>query len=207
MNLHQDDQRISTSHGEGHARVLKIVLLVNLAMFFAEAVGGVLFRSVALLGDSMDMLEDAVVYAVSLYVMDRGPLWKARAAFLKGIVMILLGGGVLVQTIRHAFTGVVPSAGGMGIIGLAAMAANTFCLVLLYKHRSDDINMRSTWLCSRNDVISNVGVMLAAALVRWLGSPWPDVIMGGAIAAMILFSSVGILKEARMELRNEGGNG
>ncbi len=206
MSSCHDDICFPSHRRDDHVRVLKIVLAINLVMFVAEAVGGLFFHSVALLGDSMDMLEDALVYAVSLYVIDRGPLWKARAAFLKGLVMMLLGGGVLAQTIRHAFTGVIPSASGMGIIGLAAMVANTFCLVLLYKHRSDDINMRSTWLCSRNDVIRNVGVMLAAVLVRWLGSPWPDVIMGGAIAAMILFSSVGILKEARRELKYEGGN-
>ncbi len=206
MSSCHDDNCFHYHHREDHIRVLKIVLAINFVMFVVEAGGGLLFRSVALLGDSMDMLEDALVYALSLYVIDRGPTWKARAAFLKGLVMMLLGGGVLAQTIRHAFIGVVPSAGGMGIIGLAALAANTFCLVLLFKHRSDDINMRSTWLCSRNDVISNVGVMFAAVLVRWLGSPWPDVVVGGAIAAMILFSSVGILKEAHMELKNEGGN-
>jgi Co/Zn/Cd efflux system component len=91
----------------------------------------------------------------------------------------------------------------MGAIGLAALAANTLCLLLLYKHRGDDLNMRSTWLCSRNDVVANGGVMLAAALVRWLGSPWPDIIVGGAIAVMILGSSIGILREVRRELKDK----
>jgi cation diffusion facilitator family transporter len=199
----QDSHCFSSPHREDHIRVLKIVLAVNAAMFVAEAAGGLLFRSVALLGDSMDMFQDALVYAVSLYVLDRSPLWKARAALLKGLIMLLLGVGVLGQTVRHAFTGVVPAAGGMGAIGLAALAANTLCLLLLYKHRGDDLNMRSTWLCSRNDVVANGGVMLAAALVRWLGSPWPDIIVGGAIAVMILGSSIGILREVRRELKDK----
>lgn len=205
MSPCDDDCFPSVLRGK-QARVLKIVLAVNVAMFLIEGAGGLLFHSVALLGDAMDMLEDALVYALSLYVVNRGLLWKARAALVKGLIMMLLGLGVLAQTIRHAFSGIVPAAGGMGAIGLAALAANTFCLLLLYKHRSDDLNMRSTWLCSRNDVIGNVGVMLAAVLVRGLGSPWPDILMGGAIAAMILASSVGILGEAHGELKNEGGN-
>ncbi|MBK8871875.1 MAG: cation transporter [Elusimicrobia bacterium] len=99
--------------------------------------------------------------------------------------------------------GVVPSAGGMGAVGVAALAANALCLLLLYKHKDDDINMRSTWLCSRNDVLANLGVMLAAALVLWLGSPWPDIVIGGVIAAMILISSIGILREALHELKGK----
>jgi cation diffusion facilitator family transporter len=196
-----DDCFPSALRGE-QARVLKIVLAVNVVMFLIEGVGGLLFNSVALLGDAMDMLEDALVYALSLYVIDRGPRWKARAALVKGGVMFLLGAGVLLQTIRQAISGVVPVAGGMGMIGFAALVANACCLMLLYKHRGDDLNMRSTWLCSRNDVIANAGVLLAAVLVQWLGSPWPDIAMGGIVAAMILVSSVGLLREVRKELRH-----
>ena len=187
-------------------RVLKIVLAVNVVMFIVEAASGWIFHSVGLLGDSMDMLEDALVYALSLYVMDRGPRWKARGALVKGLIMFLLGVFVLGQTISHAFSGVVPAAGGMGAVAFAALAANALCLFLLYKHKGDDLNMRSTWICTRNDVLGNIGVMLAAVLVRWLGSPWPDIITGGAIAAVILSSSIGILKESRNELKHEGGN-
>jgi len=193
------------SNGE-HSRVLKIVLLVNATMFVAEVVGSWFFHSVALLGDSMDMLQDALVYALSLYVLDRGPVWKARAALIKGGTMLVLGAGLLTQTVRHAFTGVVPSAEGMGAVGLAALAANACCLFLLYNHRGDDVNLRSTWLCSRNDVISNIGVMVAAVLVSWLGSSWPDILMGGAIATLILSSSVIILREARTEIKKERGS-
>lgn len=203
MSSCHDHDCLSSPLREDHIRVLKIVLAVNLAMFIVEAVGGLFFRSVALLGDSMDMLEDALVYAVSLYVMDRSSRWKAGAALGKGLVMLLLGLGVLGQTVHHAFSGVVPSAGGMGAVGVAALAANALCLLLLYKHKDDDINMRSTWLCSRNDVLANLGVMLAAALVLWLGSPWPDIVIGGVIAAMILISSIGILREALHELKEK----
>ncbi|MBK7546275.1 MAG: cation transporter [Elusimicrobia bacterium] len=203
MSSCHDHDCLSSPLREDHIRVLKIVLAVNLAMFIVEAVGGLFFRSVALLGDSMDMLEDALVYAVSLYVMDRSSRWKAGAALGKGLVMLLLGLGVLGQTVHHAFSGVVPFAGGMGAVGVAALAANALCLLLLYKHKDDDINMRSTWLCSRNDVLANLGVMLAAALVLWLGSPWPDIVIGGVIAAMILISSIGILREALHELKEK----
>lgn len=198
------DDCLSPVHREDQARILKIVLAVNAGMFLVEGAAGLLFHSVALLGDSLDMLEDALVYALSLYVLDRGPAWKIRAAFIKGGIMFALGASVLGQTVRHAFSGVIPEAGGMGAIGLLALAANALCLSLLYRHRGDDLNMRSTWLCSRNDVIANVGVMLAAVLVRWLGSPWPDIVMGGAISAMILASSVGILQEARREMKEMG---
>jgi cation diffusion facilitator family transporter len=195
------DDCLTPIHREDQIRVLKIVLAVNVVMFLAEGAGGLIFRSMALLGDALDMLEDALVYGLSLYVIDRGPRWKARAALIKGVVMLALGAGVLVQTVRHSLSGVVPAAGGMSLVALAALAANAFCLFLLYKHREDDLNMRSTWLCSRNDVIANAGVIAAAVLVRWLGSPWPDISMGAVIAVMILTSSVTLLKEARRELK------
>jgi cation diffusion facilitator family transporter len=189
--------------GDAQARVLKIVLAVNAAMFLAEAAGGLLARSTALLGDSLDMLEDAAVYAVSLYVLRREPRWKTRAARLKGLVMLALGAAVLVQAVLKAFSPAVPDAETMGAVGLLALIANAFCLFLLYKHKGDDLNMRSTWLCSRNDVLANMGVLVAAALVHATGSKWPDVLVGGAIAALILTSSFSVLKEAKIEGKGE----
>ncbi len=193
---------LSTVLRKDHIRVLKIVLAVNAAMFVAEGVGAYLFQSVALLGDAMDMLQDSLVYAVTLYVMDRSTRWKAGAALGKGLLMLFLGAWVMGQTIYHAFSGVVPAAQGMGLVGLAALAANTYSLVLLFRHKDDDLNMRSTWLCSRNDVVANVGIMAAAGLVRWTGTPWPDLLMGGGIAAMILVSSFHILRESLHDLRS-----
>lgn len=201
MSSCNDDHCLSSPHRADHIRVLKIVLAINAAMFVIEGVSGFLFRSVGLMGDALDMLEDALVYALSLYVVDRGPRWKARAALIKGAIMLALGAGVLAQTIRHAITGIIPSSGGMSLVGLLALTANATCLFLLFRHKDDDLNMRSTWLCSRNDVIANIGVIFAAFLVRWLHAPWPDIAIGTIIAAMILTSSIGILREARRELK------
>jgi cation diffusion facilitator family transporter len=182
-------------------RVLKLVLAINSVMFFIEATAGVMARSTALLADSLDMFGDAAVYAFSLYVIDRGPVWKSRAALAKGILMAAFGVGVLAQAVAKMLTGVSPQAETMGVVGAVALAANVACLSLLYRHRSDDLNMRSTWLCSRNDIIANCGVLVAAGAVAWLGSGWPDVVVGLAIAALFLKDAAAVLRDATGELR------
>jgi Co/Zn/Cd efflux system component len=182
-------------------RVLVTVLAINAVMFVIEAAGGVFARSTALLADSLDMFGDASVYALSLWVLHRGAVWRARAALVKGAVMGLFGAGVLVEAALELGSGLSPQAHTMSAIGLLALAANVACLVLLYRHRTDDLNLRSTWLCSRNDIIANLGVLLAALAVAILGSGWPDVLIGGLIAALFLRSAASVVRDAAAELR------
>lgn len=186
---------------ETQASTLKIVLAINAVMFLVEAIAGILGNSTALLADSLDMFGDATVYAFSLYVLDRGAIWRARAALLKGGIMAAFGVGVLLKVIYQAMSGIVPEGETMGIIAGIALTANSFCLFLLYRHRSDDINMRSTWLCSRNDLIANIGVILAAWGVLKTGTLWPDVAVGSVIALLFLLSAKGVIQDSRRELK------
>jgi len=183
------------------SRVLKIVLVINAAMFLAEVVAGLLTHSSSVLADSLDMLGDAVVYASSLYVLGRGPVWQSRMAVFKGGVMVLLGLSVLIDAGLKARGARPPVAEGMGVMGLVALGANLLCLYLLTRHREDDINMRSVWLCSRNDIVANVGVLLAAAGVALFESRWPDVLVGAVIAIVVLSSAARVMREARAALR------
>ncbi|MDX2054020.1 MAG: cation transporter [Polyangiaceae bacterium] len=159
-------------------------------------------RSTALLGDSLDMFADAAVYGLSLYVINLGPSWTARASLAKGVLMALLGGGVLTTAIYNAVTQVVPDAPTMGAIGLVALAANVACLALLFRRRQDDINMRSSWICSRNDIIANISVIAAAAVVGISGSRWPDIFVGVAIATLFLSSARGVLRDGLLALKH-----
>lgn len=182
-------------------RVFRIVLGINLGMFVLESVAGILAYSTALLADSVDMLGDAIVYGFSLYVVGRRAAWQARAALLKGGIMAAFGVGIFAQVVFKIHQGLVPTADVMGLVGMMALAANLLCLMLLWQRRGDDINMRSAWLCSRNDVIGNAGVLLAALAVRLTGSPWPDIAIGLLIAALFGRSAIAVICEASREFR------
>jgi Co/Zn/Cd efflux system component len=173
-----------------------VVLAINVAMFFVELMAGLMAQSTALLSDSADMLGDAVVYGFSLYVIARGPVWQARAALLKGGIMAVFGAGILVEAGTKLTRGVTPSADLMSGIGLLALVANASVLVFLWRHRADDLNMRSVWLCSRNDVVANAGVLLAALGVALTGSAWPDVAVGLGIASLFVASAAGVILAA-----------
>ncbi|HMQ05604.1 MAG TPA: cation transporter [Pyrinomonadaceae bacterium] len=189
----------------GQSKTLWIVLFVNAAMFVIELIAGHLAGSVALQADSLDMLGDALVYGFSLYVIARSIKWRAASAILKGTVMAVFGLGVLGQTIYKLFYGGIPEAQLIGGFGTLALLANLFCLFLLTRHRSDDVNMRSTWLCSRNDIISNVSVLVAAALVSASGTMWPDIVVGLLITGLFLRTALSVIAEARAELNNPVG--
>ena len=177
-------------------RVLHVVLWINVAMFLVESVAGVLGHSTALLADSVDMLGDAIVYGFSLYVVGRGLMWQARAAVLKGVIMAAFAVGVLLQVVVKIVRGLPPIVEVMGVVGLLAFAANVLCLVLLWRRRGDDINMRSAWVCSRNDVAGNAGVLVAAGAVALTGSPWPDIAIGLLLAVMFGHSAVRVIRDA-----------
>ena len=183
-----------------HGRVLGAVLAINALMFIVEFAAGILAGSSALLADSLDMLGDSLVYAFSLFVVHRSLRWKARAALFKGAIMALFGIAVLVEVAFKLQTATPPEAPTMAVIGIVALAANTVCFALLWRHRDDDINLRSTWLCSRNDLVANVAVLVAAAGVAWTGSGWPDILVGLGIALLFLRTASTVLREAFAEL-------
>lgn len=185
---------------ERQTATLRLVLLVNAAMFVVELVSGLLAGSLALLADSLDMLGDALVYGFSLYVVARGPLWKSRAAVAKAAVMGLFGAFVFGQLVYKLIFPQLPTVETMGGVGVLALVANGVCFALLWRHRAEDINMRSVWLCSRNDLIANVSVLFAALAVWLTLSPWPDIVVGALICGVFLRSAFLVAREARAEL-------
>src|SRR3989338_3126539 len=184
---------------------LKIVLAINAVMFLVELTAGLISGSVSLVADSLDMLGDALVYGFSLYVVARSEKLKAIAALFKGGIMAVLGLFVLGQAIYKILFPHVPAYEAIGVIGLLALAANSLCFFLLWRHRSDDINMSSVWLCSRNDVIANVSVLFAAAGVWYTHSGWPDILVGLALAVLFLRSSIFVLRGAVTAVREIKG--
>jgi cation diffusion facilitator family transporter len=181
--------------------VLQLVLAINAVMFVAEGTAGLVAHSTALLADSLDMLGDAFVYALSLYALHRSTRWRAGAALTKGVIMAAFGIGVVMEAMFKMSAGVMPEGSLMGIFGIIALAANVSCLILLMRHRSDDLNMRSTWVCSRNDVIANGGVLLAAAGVAMTGTVWPDILIGLVTAGFFLISAWGVIRASLLEFR------
>lgn len=186
---------------ERQGRILRIVLAINVVLFLTELVAGYLAASTSLMADSLDSLGDALVYAFSLYVLFRSERWRVAAALLKGLIMLGFGIAVAAALLGRVLAPVVPVAEMIGGFGLFALACNLTCLILLTRHRSDDINMESVWLCSRNDIIANVGVILAGVGVAFTGTMWPDFIVGAAIAALFLRSAFYVLSQALGEYR------
>ncbi len=197
---HEDDSHL-TALRQRQTRMLWAVLVINAGMFVTEFTAGWIADSTALLGDSLDMLGDALVYGFSLWVVTRSERWKAVAAGLKGTVMAVFGAAVLMEAASKVVWGGVPQPPIMAVFGAIALAANSLCLVMLTRHRGDDVNMRSAWICSRNDLIANGAVLLAAAMVHASRSPWPDIVVGVAIAGLFLRSSGLVLSDARRSHR------
>ena len=189
------------AHG-AKRKILWTVLVLNLIMFFVEGITGWMAQSNALMADALDMLGDAVVYGFSLFVIQLDPIWRTRSGILKATIMSVFALSILGSAIYRVYHHVVPIPSAMGIVGSIALAVNLLCAYLLLRFRKDDINMRSAWLCSRNDVLANLGVLAAAGGVAWTGSHWPDLAVGVIISVMILQSSFGIFKDARLELKN-----
>lgn len=192
----EDDEHLSALR-ERQARMLWAVLAINSVMFMIEFGAGWWAGSTALLADSLDMLGDALVYGLSLFVVARSLRWKAASAGVKGGIMLGFGLLVFGEAVAKAFSGHAPQSHLMLAVGVLALAANALCLLLLTRHRDDDVNLRSSWICSRNDLFANAGVIAAGAVVAATGSVWPDIAVGLVIAGLFLKSSGGVLREAR----------
>lgn len=189
-----------------YRRVLWVALLVNLAMFGVELAGGLQAGSVSLLADAVDFFGDAANYGMSLAVLGLALRWRARAALLKGLSMGAFGVFVLGRAAWAAVSGTVPEPLTMGAIGALALVANVAVAALLYAWREGDANMRSVWLCSRNDAISNLAVMLAALGVFGTGSGWPDLAVALVMGVLALTAASAVIRQARVELRPEAAH-
>lgn len=183
-----------------YRRALWIALVVNAAMFFVEIIGSAQSSSTSLLADAIDFFGDAANYGVSLLVLSLGVIWRSRAALLKGVTMGAFGLFVLGKTVWSVSSGTLPEPVTMGMIGLLALMANLGVAVLLYAFRDGDANMRSVWLCTRNDAIGNVLVMIAAAGVFGTNSGWPDWIVAATMGALALSASISVIRRARAEI-------
>ena len=182
-------------------RALWIALAVNAGMFLAEIVAGAAAGSASLQADALDFLGDAANYAISLSVAGMALAWRARAALLKGASLGVLGLWVLASTGWHAYAGTLPQAEVMGVVGVLALLANAGVALMLYRYRGGDANMRSVWICSRNDAIGNVAVLLAAAGVFGTGTGWPDLAVATIMAALGISGGWQIVRQAWAELR------
>jgi len=183
-----------------YRKVLWIALAINLAMFFVEVLGGFSSGSVSLMADAIDFFGDAANYGISLVVLSMSLLWRARAALLKGLTMGIFGLFVLAKALWAFKSGVIPEPYTMGVIGMLALIANASVAFILYAYREGDANMRSVWLCSRNDAIGNVAVMLAALGVFGSGSAWPDLLVALIMATLGLSAAVHVLKRVAVEI-------
>ena len=182
-------------------RVLWIALAINAVMFAVEIVAGHTARSAALQADALDFLADAANYAISLFVVGTALAWRARAALAKGLSMGALGLWVIGTTAWNAWAGTVPEAPVMGAVGMLALVANAAVLALLTGFRSGDANMPSVWICSRNDVLANFAVLLAALGVFGTGTGWPDIIVAGIMASLALYGAGQVVRQATAEMR------
>ena len=185
----------------GYRRILWVALGVNLSMFLVEIVASLVAGSVSLRADALDFLADALNYAIALAVIGLSLRWRAGTALVKAGIMALFGLWVAGSIVNNAMIRSVPEPEIMGAVGLLALTANIFVATLLYRHRANDSQAMSVWLCTRNDCIANVGVMLAGVAVRISGTPWPDIAVAAVVAYLGLSSAVRIARRAIVEMR------
>ena len=185
-----------------YRKILWFALVVNAAMFAIELGAGFRSGSVSLLADAIDFLGDAANYGVSLAVLTMAMAWRSKAALLKGACMLCFGIFILGRAVWAAKTGVVPEAATMGVIGFLALTANITVALLLYNYRTGDANMRSVWLCSRNDAVGNIAVMLAALGVLGTGTAWPDLVVAVGMAVLAIWGGWSVIQHARHELNS-----
>lgn len=180
-------------------KVLLTVFALNSVMFVAELIVGIFAQSSGVIADSLDMLADALVYGVVLAAIGRAAALKQRAVWWSGVFQFGLALCILGDVVRRAVCGSEPQSGLMMGIAAVALGANAYCLSLLQQHRHGEVHMRASWIFSRSDVIANAGVILAGLLVWFTGSRWPDLIVGSAIAAVVVKGGVEIIRDAGRE--------
>lgn len=181
---------------------LLITLLTINALFFVLELGvGWYAESTGLIADSLDMLADAIVYAIAFYAIGRAVSIKANAALISGYFQLMLAFLVGFEVLRRTLFGSDPTSELMIAMGVAALIANSYCLKLIYKHRNGEVHMRASWIFSANDVLANIGVIISGILVFWLDSRWPDLIIGGGITLILLSGAFIIIRDAKSELQ------
>jgi Co/Zn/Cd efflux system component len=188
-----------------YRRVLWIVLVINAVMFVVEIGAGLAAGSASLQADALDFLGDAGNYIISLAVLGMVLRYRAMAALAKGLTMGTFGLWVVGTVVWHAAMGTVPEPITMGIVGVAALIANAACAALLYAYRDGDANMQSVWICSRNDVLGNLAVLLAAIGVFGTGTGWPDLVVAAIMASLALQGAMVVIRQAGVELQVSGG--
>ena len=180
--------------------VLYWLLAINASMFVFEIGFGWLSESTALIADSLDMLADAIVYAIALYAVGKSIQHKANAALVSGYFQLGLGVLILMDIARRLYGESEPHSWFMIGVGMVALVANVICLILIRKHNNDEVHMRASWIFSANDVIANLGVVIAGILVMVLKQRWPDIVIGSIISMLILRGAYRILSDAKQEL-------
>ena len=186
-----------------YRKALWLVILINAVMFVVEMGAGAFAGSQALKADALDFLGDAFTYSVSLWAIGKSVATRSSAAIFKGVSLGAMGLWVLGATIYEVFVLQVPQARVMGVVAVLALLANLLSVLILMRYKDGDANVRSVWLCSRNDAIGNVAVMFAAVAVYFTASAWPDLIVAGAMAGLFLWSAFQILKQAMREWRED----
>ena len=199
-HCHSDASSVAQAADPRYRRILVVALALNLTMFAVELAAGMASGSVSLLADAIDFFGDAANYAVSLAVLSMALVVRARAAMFKAACMLGFGLFVLGKVAWSARTGVPPAAITMGVVGLLALCVNLGVAFMLYAYRNGDANMQSVWLCSRNDALSNIAVMLAALGVFGTASAWPDLAVASVMGLLAITSAVTVFKSARIEL-------
>ena len=177
--------------------VLVTLLVINAGMFVLEITFGILAQSTALIADALDMLADATVYGISLYAVGRDLHHKITAARISGIFQITLGLGVLLEVVRRFVSGSDPEPQFMIVVGVLALIANSICLALISRHRDGEIHMRASWIFSRNDVLANLGVIVAGVLVAFFNNYLPDLVIGALISTLVVSGGIRIIREAK----------
>ena len=188
------------SPAPGFRRALWIALWVNLAMFVVEGIASLSSGSVSLMADAIDFFGDSANYILSLTVLSMGMLWRGRAAMVKGITMTVFGLVIWARAVWVVQAGITPEPLTMGAVGLLALAANVSVAALLFRFREGDSDMRSVWLCSRNDAVSNIAVMVAALGVFGTGSAWPDLIVAAIMGTLAITAGISVVRHARSDI-------
>ena len=181
------------------SHVLIVLLAINLMMFLIEITLGIISESTALIADSLDMLADASVYGIGLYAVGKSVFVKIKAAYISGVVQILLGTIVFFDIIRRTILGSEPESLLMIFVGIAALIANIICLQLISKHKDGEVHMRASWIFSKNDVVANLGIILGGGLVYLLDSRFPDLMIGLVISIIVIRGGIHIIKDAKNE--------